>query len=58
MTVHVGEITSEVLASGTAADGPGPGGEVSVWEERCRTEAILERLALDRSRTSTGRGHD
>lgn len=57
MTVHVGEITSEVVASSTAA-ASGEGGEASVWEQRCRTEATIERLARDRLRTTTGHGHD
>ena len=58
MTVHVGEITSEVVAMGGAAAAGGEGGEASVWEQRCRTEATIERLARDRLRTATGYGHD
>ncbi|MGH3774190.1 MAG: hypothetical protein ACRDRR_00405 [Pseudonocardiaceae bacterium] len=57
MTVHVGEITSEVVAMGGAA-GSEAGGEASVWEQQCRTEATIERLARDRLRTATGYGHD
>jgi len=58
MTVHVGEITSEVVAMGGAAGSEANGSEASVWEERCRTEATIERLARDRLRTATGYGHD
>lgn len=58
MTVHVGEITSEVVATGNAGADRGGGDEVSVWEERRRMEAALQRLAVDRARTATGHGHD
>jgi hypothetical protein len=57
MTVHVGQITSEVVATapgGTAADDEGE----TVWAERCRIEAMVERVARDRMRTSTGDGRD
>jgi hypothetical protein len=59
VTVHVGQITSEVTATGEwpAAGGDGGGGE-SEWDERCRLEATLERLARDHLRTATGSGHD
>ena len=56
MTVHVGELTSEVVAtSEPPARGPA---EVSVWEERHRIQAALERLDRDRARTATGGCHD
>jgi hypothetical protein len=60
VTVHVGQITSEVTSAGagTADDPAGSGGDVSVWEERNRFEAFVERLARDRLRTATGGGHD
>jgi hypothetical protein len=60
MSVHVGELTSEVVAAAeTSAGAP----EVSLWEQRCRMAATVERLARDRARTATscehdGRGHD
>jgi hypothetical protein len=57
MTVHVGEITSEVVAIDSAAP-ERQAGEVSEWEERCRIEAIIERLSRDRLRTATGHGDD
>jgi hypothetical protein len=56
MTVHVGELTSEVVTTTTEA--PAGSGSGSMWEERARTAATLERLASDRLRTSTGHGHD
>jgi hypothetical protein len=60
VTVHVGQITSEVTATGSGADGggSGSGGDESVWEERCRIEAVVDRLERDRLRTATGSGHD
>jgi hypothetical protein len=57
MTVHVGQITSEVTVAGAPA--PATEGEApTVWAERCRIEAMVERLARDRLRTATGCGHD
>jgi hypothetical protein len=68
VTVHVGQITSEVVAlgdalaaggaAGIAGAAAGAGGEQSEWEQRHLVEATIERLTLDRSRTATGRGHD
>lgn len=57
MTVHVGEITSEVTATGGP---PADAGEeaTTVWAERCRVEAMVERIERDRMRTATGCGHD
>lgn len=57
MTVHIGEITSEV-ATGAAAVGPDAAGEADEWEERARLAAMLERLERDRHRTATGYGDD
>ncbi len=59
MTIHIGEVTSEVVATGgpSGAEETG-GGAASVWEERVRVESMLERLARDRMRTSTGGGDD
>jgi hypothetical protein len=53
MTVHIGEVTSEVTAT-TVETPPAPAAEAGVWEERLRIEAIVERLARDRERTATG----
>ncbi|GAA0460691.1 hypothetical protein Ade02nite_15030 [Paractinoplanes deccanensis] len=56
MTVHVGELTSEVVAAG---EPPTRAPEVSIWEERQRLRAALERIERDRCRTATGEdGHD
>ncbi|MGW1346191.1 hypothetical protein ACWCOV_34415 [Kribbella sp. NPDC002412] len=52
MSIHIGEITSEVEA--TTAEPAAAEAAVSVWQERVRIEAILERLAADRLRTATG----
>lgn len=50
MSVHIGEISSEIQASGPdPAPEPGP----TVWQERHRTELVLQRLARDAARTST-----
>jgi hypothetical protein len=57
MTVHVGEITSEVVAMDSTAPKQ-QAGEAPEWEERCRIEAMIERLARDQLRTATGHGHD
>lgn len=51
MSVHIGEVISEVSA--TTAEPPAEPSP-SIWQERVRTEAALERLALDRLRTATG----
>ncbi|WP_250002270.1 hypothetical protein [Actinoplanes sp. M2I2] len=53
MSVHIGEVTSEVTAT-TAEPYPSPEPAPSVWHERARTEAMLERIARDRLRTATG----
>jgi hypothetical protein len=52
MSIHVGEITSEVEA--TTAEPLAGEAAVSIWQERIRIEAMLERLAADRLRTATG----
>ena len=57
MTVHVGEITSEVSVPAPDRDAAAlPGADE--WEERARLDAMLERVARDRYRTSTGYGDD
>ncbi len=55
MTVHVGEVTSEVSAA--AAQMPG-GESEDPWEEQARMAAVLDRAARDRRRTGTGFGDD
>jgi hypothetical protein len=62
MTVHVGQVTSEVHtstgptdAAAAAADG---GAGVNPWEERARIAALIERISRDRLRTATGHGDD
>ena len=52
MSIHIGEITSEVEA--TTAEPAAGESAVSVWQERIRVDAMLERLAADRLRTATG----
>ena len=56
MSLHVGELTSEVVATGEAK--PAAPGEVSVWEERHRVQAILARVDRDRARTAADGRHD
>lgn len=55
MTVHIGQLTSEVRDSAPPAppDGASPA-TTSPWEERAALAAALTRLALDRLRTATG----
>jgi hypothetical protein len=52
MSIHIGEITSEVEA--TTAEPAAAAATTSVWQERVRIDAMLERLAADRLRTATG----
>ena len=59
MNVHVGQITSEVRATPSpGSDGPASGDEASVWDQRVRAAAALQRVARDRRRTATGRADD
>lgn len=58
MTIHVGELTSEVVATGSGSEAAAGGGPGSKWEERAMVAATLERLTRDRLRTATGHGHD
>ncbi len=56
MTVHIGQITSEVRntappAPPAASDGTATS---SGWDEEARLSALLARLTLDRMRTATG----
>jgi hypothetical protein len=56
MTVHVGEITSEVTAARSPGAADATGGDE--WEERVRLAALMEQEARDRARTATGYGDD
>jgi hypothetical protein len=58
MTVHIGEITSEVVTSGSAAPATGATGGTPVWDEAARVERLVERVNRDRLRTATGHGDD
>jgi hypothetical protein len=56
MTVHVGELTSEVVATGE----PEARAPESVWEEHQRIRAAMDRIHRDRCRTcdEPDGGHD
>jgi hypothetical protein len=59
MSIHVGQITSEVRAAPAAGVPDDASGDASsVWDERVRIAAALERVARDRRRTATGRADD
>lgn len=58
MTVHVGQVTSEVHATESDAGDAGPGGEVNEWEEGARLVTRMARIDRDRRRTATGYGDD
>ena len=54
MTVHIGQITSEVRSTAPVQPGRAADKEASPWDERIQVAAMLERVARDRRRTSTG----
>ena len=64
MTVHIGQITSEVMTAPAGDDttagsaSSGGGGDEAPWAEQARLEMTLERLHRDRLRTATGHGDD
>ena len=60
MTVHVGQVTSEVRMSDTPRETTEAAAKsaASVWDERYRVAALLERVSADRRRTATGFGDD
>lgn len=59
MSIHVGQITSEVTAAPAAGATDGASADASsVWDERVRVAAMLQRVARDRRRTATGRADD
>lgn len=57
MTVHVGQVTSEVHATAALPDDDA-GADENRWEEPVRLAAMLGRVARNRDRTATGFGHD
>lgn len=58
MTVHIGQITSEVTAAPQVPDQDTEEEAVSVWAEQARLVALLARARRDRDRTATGDGRD
>jgi hypothetical protein len=57
MTVHVGELTSEVQVQGGQAGGSGGGdgpgaSEQPMWEERSRMARVADELGRQRERTA------
>jgi hypothetical protein len=59
MSIHVGQITSEVRAAPAAGPPDASSGDASsVWDERVRIAAALQRVARDRRRTATGLADD
>jgi hypothetical protein len=57
VTVHIGEITSEVSGPAGAADLAGMARD-DPWEEQARIAAVMDRVEHDRRRTGTGYGDD
>jgi hypothetical protein len=56
MTVHVGELSTEVVATGEPA-GPDRA-EVSVWEREQQLRSTVDWIACVRARTATGHDDD
>jgi len=54
MTVHIGQVTSEVHSGAPVMPDAPANPETPVWEERMRVAALVERIARDRARTATG----
>lgn len=54
MTVHIGQITSEVRSFAPVHPDGATDTAKSPWDERVRVAAMLERVARDRLRTATG----
>ena len=57
MPLYIGQVTSEVYSTAPVAPVEA-GAAPTVWEERLRIAAIVDRVARDRHRTSTGDGDD
>ena len=53
MTVHIGEVISEVATAAPAAGAAGRD-DTSVWERHARLAAQLAQIERDRLRTATG----
>jgi hypothetical protein len=59
MSIHVGQITSEVRAAPAAGPADDASSDASsVWDERVRVAGALQRAARDRRRTATGLADD
>lgn len=58
MTVHIGQVTSEVHSAAPVVPDPPGHSESPAWEERMRVAALVERIARDRARTATGGADD
>lgn len=58
MTLHIGRVTSEVHSTAPAAPDAPPQQASTVWEDRLRLAAQLDRLERDRLRTATGGDDD
>ncbi len=56
MTVHIGELTSEVVAR--PADPPGPVEEAGMWTERDRILAAHAQVAMEHLRVAAEDGDD
>lgn len=56
MTVHIGQVTSEVHSVAPVAPDPPDHESTPAWEQRMRIAALVERVARDRARTDTGGG--
>ncbi|GAA3650819.1 hypothetical protein GCM10022237_08210 [Nocardioides ginsengisoli] len=54
MTVHIGQVTSEVHSAAPVVPDAPAQQETPAWEERMRVAALVERVARDRARTATG----
>lgn len=59
MTVHVGELTSEVQVQGAPAAGAAAGGasgsEQPTWEERTRMARMMDERCREQNRTTAER---
>jgi hypothetical protein len=58
MTVHIGQVTSEVRSSAPVRADAVAEEQPNVWEQRHRTAALVERVGRDLRRTATGCGDD
>lgn len=58
MTLHIGQVTSEVHSTAPVAPDTPAGQDATVWDERMRLAAHLARIERDRLRTATGSDDD